>query len=109
MVPARRPGQCGLGPGGLDLRRSLRRIFAPGPSWLFGAPGAALWYAVAGALIALPDRAWLGGQLGRRLLAGAGGFLAVMAVLQAWPGRGFWSGTIGRQPGSLTSMVQSMS
>ena len=84
-------------------------IFAPGLSWLFGAPGAALWYAVAGALIALPDRSWLGDQLGRRLLAGAGGFLAVMAVLQAWPGRGFWSGTIGRQPGSLTSMVQSMS
>ena len=84
-------------------------LFTPGLSWLFGAPGAALLYAVAGALIALPDRAWLGDQLGRRLLAGAGGFLALMAVLQAWPGRGFWSGTIGRQPGSLTSMVQDMS
>jgi cytochrome oxidase Cu insertion factor (SCO1/SenC/PrrC family) len=84
-------------------------LFTPGLSWLFGAPGAALLYAVAGALIALPDRAWLGGQLGRRLLAGTGGFLAAMAVLQAWPGRGFWSGTIGRQPGSLTSMVQDMS
>ncbi len=84
-------------------------LFTPGLSWLFGAPGAALLYAVAGALIALPDRAWLGGQLGRRLLAGAGVFLAAMAVLQAWPGRGFWSGTIGRQPGSLTSMLQDMS
>ena len=84
-------------------------ILAPGLSWLFGAPGAALWYAVAGALIALPDRAWLGGQLGRRLLAGAGVFLAGMAVLQAWPGRGFWQGTAGRQPGSLTSMLQDMS
>ncbi len=84
-------------------------LFTPGLSWLFGAPGAALLYAVAGALIALPDRAWLGGQLGRRLLAAAGAFLAAMAVLQAWPGRGFWSGTIGRQPGSLTSMLQDMS
>ena len=84
-------------------------LFTPGLSWLFGAPGAALLYAVAGALIVLPDRAWLGGQLGRRLLAGAGVFLAAMAVLQAWPGRGFWSGTIGRQPGSLTSMLQDMS
>ena len=84
-------------------------LFTPGLSWLFGAPGAALLYALAGALIALPDRAWLGGQLGRRLLAGAGAFLAAMAVLQAWPGRGFWSGTIGRQPGSLTSMLQDMS
>jgi cytochrome oxidase Cu insertion factor (SCO1/SenC/PrrC family) len=84
-------------------------IFSPGLSWLFGAPGAALLYAVAGALIALPGRAWLGDQLGRRLLGGAGVFLAGMAVLQAWPGRGFWSGTVGRQPGSLTSMVRDMS
>ncbi len=84
-------------------------IFAPGLSWLFGAPGAALLYAVAGALIALPDRAWLGDRLGRGVLAGTGAFLAGMAVLQAWPGRGFWQGTVGRQPGSLTSMVQDMS
>ena len=33
-------------------------IFAPGLTWLFGAPGAVLIYAVAGALIALPERAW---------------------------------------------------
>ena len=84
-------------------------LFAPGLSWLFGAPGAVLLYAVAGALIALPDRAWGGARLGRRLLAGAGLFLAAMAVLQAWPGRGFWQGTLGRQPGSLTSMLQDMS
>jgi cytochrome oxidase Cu insertion factor (SCO1/SenC/PrrC family) len=83
-------------------------LLTPGLSWLFGAPGAALLYAVAGALIVLPDRAWLGGQLARRLLAGAGVFLAAMAVLQAWPGRGFWPGTAGRQPGSLTSMLQDM-
>ena len=40
-------------------------IFAPGLSWVFGAPGAALLYAVAGALIALPDRAWARPPLGR--------------------------------------------
>ena len=83
-------------------------IFAPGLSWLFGAPGAALLYAVAGALIALPDRAWTGRRLGRAVLAGTGVFLAGMALLQAWPGRGFWSGTAGRQPGNLASMVQGM-
>jgi cytochrome oxidase Cu insertion factor (SCO1/SenC/PrrC family) len=106
-------------------------IFAPGLSWLFGAPGAALLYAVAGALIALPARAWIGPglgraaalparaaalpgrawavpRLGRAVLAGTGLFLAGMAVLQAWPGRGFWQGTVGRQPGSVASMAQGM-
>ncbi len=31
-----------------------------------------------------------------------------MAVLQAWPGRGFWQGTIGGKPGTLAGMVQQM-
>ena len=31
-----------------------------------------------------------------------------MALLQAWPGRGFWQGTPGGQPGTLAGMVQSM-
>ena len=83
-------------------------IFAPGLSWLFGAPGAALLYAVAGALIALPDRAWARPRLGRMLLGGTGLFLAGMALLQAWPGNGFWSGTVGGKPGNLASMVQGM-
>ena len=83
-------------------------IFAPGLSWLFGAPGAALLYAVAGALIALPDRAWAGPRLGRAVLGGTGLFLAGMALIQAWPGNGFWSGTVGGKPGNLASMVQGM-
>ncbi len=36
---------------------SFGGIFAPGLTWLFGAPGAVLIYCVAGALIALPVRA----------------------------------------------------
>ena len=87
---------------------SFGGIFAPGLTWLFGAPGAVLIYAVAGVLIALPERAWHAPRLGRLILAGTGLFLAGMAVLQAWPGRGFWQGTSGGQPGTLTSMVQSM-
>jgi len=67
-------------------------VFAPGLSFLTGAPGAALLYVVAGTLIALPARAWASARLGRWLLAGSGVFLVGMAVLQAWPGRGFWSG-----------------
>ncbi len=87
---------------------SFGGIFAPGLTWTFGAPGAVLIYAVAGALIALPERAWRTPRLGRLTLAGTGLFLAAMAVLQAWPGRGFWQGTSHGQPGTLTGMVQTM-
>jgi cytochrome oxidase Cu insertion factor (SCO1/SenC/PrrC family) len=83
-------------------------IFAPGLTWLFGAPGAVLLYCVAGALIALPDRAWHSPRTGRWLLAGLGTFLLGMAVLQAWAGRGFWQGTIAGQPGTLASMTSDM-
>jgi cytochrome oxidase Cu insertion factor (SCO1/SenC/PrrC family) len=83
-------------------------IFAPGLTWLFGAPGAVLIYVVAGALVALPERTWQSHRLGRLLLAGLGLFGVGMAVLQAWPGRGFWQGTAHGQPGTLTGMAQAM-
>lgn len=78
-------------------------------SLLFGFPGAAAYYFVAGVLIALPSRAWASARLGRWLLTGLGVLFAAMAVLQAWPGRGFWSGTGPHGPGALTDMVTSMS
>jgi cytochrome oxidase Cu insertion factor (SCO1/SenC/PrrC family) len=88
---------------------SFGGIFAPGLSWLTGAPGAVLIYVVAGALIALPEDAWRSPRLGRLLLGGIGVFFIGMAVLQAWPGRGFWRGTIAGKPGTLAGMVQQMS
>ncbi|MBV9095193.1 MAG: SCO family protein [Streptosporangiaceae bacterium] len=88
---------------------SFGGIFAPGLSVLTGAPGAVLIYVVAGALIALPDRAWRSPRLGRLLLGGMGLFFLGMAMLQAWPGRGYWQGTSGGKPGTLTGMVQTMS
>jgi cytochrome oxidase Cu insertion factor (SCO1/SenC/PrrC family) len=87
---------------------SFGGIFAPGLTWMFGAPGAVLIYAVAGALIALPERAWRSPWLGRLMTAGPGTFLVGMAVLQAWPGRGFWQGTAGGQPGTLAGMTGTM-
>ncbi|HSZ39870.1 MAG TPA: SCO family protein [Trebonia sp.] len=87
---------------------SFGGILAPGLTWLFGAPGAALIYAVAGALIALPERYWRSPRLGRLLLGGLGLFMIGMAVLQAWPGRGFWQGSVNGQPGTLVGMIQSM-
>ena len=83
-------------------------IFAPGLTVLFGAPGAVLIYAVAGALIALPERAWESPRTGRLTLGGTGVFLLGMALLQAWPGRGFWQGTAHGQASGLADMVQSM-
>jgi hypothetical protein len=87
---------------------SFGGIFAPGLTWLSGAPGAVLLYCVGGTLIVLPERAWRTLRLGRLALAGLGLFLIGMAVLQAWPGRGFWQGRLHGQPGTLTGIVQAM-
>ena len=50
-------------------------IFAPGATWLFGAPGAVLFYCVAGILIALPERTFATPRLGRIILTAGGLFL----------------------------------
>ena len=86
-------------------------IFGQGSSWLFGSPGAVLLYAVAGGLVALPDRFWETPHLGRVLLRCTGIFFVGMAVLQAWPGRGFWSGSsaTGGTQGTLAAMAVQMS
>ncbi len=84
-------------------------IFAPGLTFLFGAPGAVLFYCLAGLLIALPPGRWQSRRLGQQIVVGLGLFLVGMAVLQAWPGRGFWQGRLHGQPGTLTTMVRSMS
>jgi cytochrome oxidase Cu insertion factor (SCO1/SenC/PrrC family) len=85
-------------------------IFGHGSSWLFGSPGAVLFYVVAGSLLMLRESAWETPKLGKSLLRVMGAFFLAMGVLQAWPGRGFWSG----QPhataasGTLTTMVRQM-
>ncbi len=85
-------------------------IFGHGSSILVGAPGAALLYVVAGLLVALPDRSWETPRLGRRLLAGTGILFVGMGVLQAWPGRGSWTGQAqpSSVPGNLTAMTAEM-
>jgi cytochrome oxidase Cu insertion factor (SCO1/SenC/PrrC family) len=83
-------------------------IFAPGLTWLFGAPGGVACYCVAGALIALPERRWHRQRVGALTLAVSGIFFLGMAMLQAWPGRGFWQGSLHHQPGTLTDMIKSM-
>jgi len=84
-------------------------IFAPGLTVLFGAPGAVLIYCFAGGLVALPERAWSSPRIGRFILAVMGTFFVGMAVLQAWPGRGFWQGQVrGHPTGTLVGMVDAM-
>ncbi len=83
-------------------------LLAPGASWLLGAPGAALFYCAAGALIALPGRSWRDIRLGRRMLQATGLMLLGCAVFQAWPGRGFWPARGHGAAGTLASMVRSM-
>ena len=83
---------------------SFGGIFAPGATWLFGAPGAVLFYCIGGVLVALPERAYFTPRLGRAIVTLGGVFLIGMAALQAWPGRGYWQG----RGGTLTTMVQQM-
>jgi len=81
-------------------------LFATGASWLFGLPGAAVLYVAAGVLLTLRDSTWATPSLGRWILRASGGYFIVMGILQAWPGRGFWT----RGPsGELASMARQMS
>src|ERR1700722_12822075 len=83
-------------------------ILAPGLTVLFGAPGGVILYVAAGALLLLPQRSWQRPAPGRLTLGASGVFSLGMALLQAWPGRGFWQGRVDGQPGSLTAMIRSM-
>ena len=85
-------------------------MLGSGQSLLTGAPGAALLYAAGGLLVALPARYWWSPRLGRLWLRVLGVGLAAAALLQAWPGRGYWQGTAaGGRPGPLAAMAASMS
>jgi cytochrome oxidase Cu insertion factor (SCO1/SenC/PrrC family) len=90
---------------------SFGGVFGSGTSFLFGVPGAVFFYCVAGALIALPERFFVSPPLGRVMLRVAGIFLVGMAILEAWPGRGFWDGQAraGTPAGPLTTMAHQMS
>jgi cytochrome oxidase Cu insertion factor (SCO1/SenC/PrrC family) len=83
-------------------------LFIAPISWMTGAPGATLFYALAGVAIGLNPA-----MLRRRSLIvwtarAFGALLLYFAILQAWPGRGFWGGGTARSPGSIGAMAQVM-
>jgi len=85
-------------------------VFGHGSSWALGTPGAVVFYIVARALIALPERAWETPKLGRGIVSALGAYFVGMALLQAWPGRGFWQGHGhgAAVTGTLAGMVREM-
>src|SRR5260370_13562231 len=95
-------------PGPSALPRAAEHRLARGRTGVCGARGGGLIYCVGGARIGLPERTWQSPRLGRLLLAGLGVLVLGMAVLQAWPGRGFWQGTTHGQPGTLAGMTTAM-
>ena len=87
---------------------SLGTLFVSPISWMTGAPGAVAFYVVAGGLIALPDRLLLDKRTASWASRAMGVLLLYFAALQAWPGRGFWSGGRPSSPGEIPGMAQAM-
>jgi cytochrome oxidase Cu insertion factor (SCO1/SenC/PrrC family) len=85
---------------------SFGGVFGHGGSFLFGLPGAVVFYCLAGVLVAGPERWFATGRLGRALLRAMGAFFVGMALLEAWPGRGFWRSGSGN---SIAAMARAMS
>ena len=99
LVPAGGAGQRGLGAGGLGVRRILRRHLRAGPDVAVRRSGRGAPLLCRRRPGRAAQRAWRTPRLGRLVLAGMGVFLLGMAVLQAWPGRGFWQGSAARPAG----------
>jgi hypothetical protein len=87
---------------------ALGGMLSGGQTWLTGAPGAALFYCAASVLVVVPASSWRDVRFGRRILQAMGLLLLVSAAWQAWPGRGFWQGTLHGRPGSLAATVGGM-
>jgi cytochrome oxidase Cu insertion factor (SCO1/SenC/PrrC family) len=69
----------------------LGGLLAPGASWLTGAPGAVLVYALAGALLLAPWRWWESGRCTRLVRWVVGAWILLGAGLQALPWEGSWA------------------
>ena len=87
---------------------AIGALFVAPLSWMNGAPGAPLFYCAAGVALGLPATWWHNEVWLKRCARAFGILLAYFAVLQAWPGRGFWGGGTTKDPGAITAMAQAM-
>ena len=109
VVQARRAGRRGLGARGVGVRGVVRRDLRAGPELADrGTRGRADLRRGRGARRAARGRLAQPRGSGGCCWPGPALFFLGMAVLQAWPGRGFWQGTGHGQPGTLAGMVQQM-
>ncbi|MEO8518847.1 MAG: SCO family protein [Dermatophilaceae bacterium] len=67
-------------------------LFEAGASWLNGAPGAVLVYALASGILLVPWHRWSTGEAGRLARRAVGAWMLVGAALQTLPWEGSWSG-----------------
>jgi len=67
-------------------------LLAPGASWLTGAPGAVMVYAIATSLLLVPWERWNSGDAVKLARRAAGVWMLAAATLQALPWEGSWSG-----------------
>ncbi|MGC1185617.1 MAG: hypothetical protein WBA31_10790 [Candidatus Dormiibacterota bacterium] len=69
----------------------LGGALSAGASEISGAPGAALFYAIAAGLLLSPTRYWASAAIPAWIRRGTGGLLLLGALLQALPAEGFWT------------------
>jgi hypothetical protein len=74
---------------------------------LTGAPGSAVLYAAAAALLLAPASVWESGRVWRWASRGVAGLFALSALLQAWPAAGWWgASTFGGYVRAMAAMPQ---
>ena len=84
---------------------ALGTLFMAPISWTTGAPGAVFFYVLAGVAIGLPPMMLKRQSFSLWVSRVLGLGLAYFAILQAWPGRGFWGGG---KDGAYPSMASEM-
>ena len=90
------------------LGNAFGGLFVHPLSWMNGAPGAPLFYVAAGIALGLPQQWFRRARWVQWASRGFGGVLLVLGIIQAWPGKGYWSGGTRLNPGAIPAMAQDM-